>query len=377
LKFIHTSDWHIGRQFHHASLLEDQAFVLDQIIAHIESEQVDALVIAGDIYDRSVPPAAAISLLDQVLDKICNELSVPVILISGNHDGAQRLSFAAKQLQHSGLYILADIKQVTEPVVIAGSYFYAIPYHDPETVRDVYAVDVQTHDQAHNYLVDQIKQVKSPAVNNILISHCFIAGALESDSERSLSVGGAEQVAYQPLVEFDYVALGHLHSPQKKGHEHIRYSGSILKYSFSEHQQEKSISLVEMEPGGGFKSVKTLALTAKRDMRIIDGDIETILQAGKHDPKADDYLLVRLNDRQAILNPMAKLREVYPNVLHLEKPGMLTTGEQQMKRQMLKRGELEMFEDFFQQVSGQAMSEPQAAEIKRVINALNKAESTS
>ena len=151
-----------------------------------------------------------------MLDKICNELSVPVILISGNHDGAQRLSFAAKQLQRSGLYILADIKQVTEPVIIAGNYFYGIPYHDPETVRDVYAVDVQTHDQAHNYLVDQIKQVKSPAVNNILISHCFIAGALESDSERSLSVGGAEQVAYQPLVEFDYVALGHLHSPQKK-----------------------------------------------------------------------------------------------------------------------------------------------------------------
>ncbi|MEW5010998.1 MAG: exonuclease SbcCD subunit D [Cycloclasticus sp.] len=376
MKFIHTSDWHIGRQFHHASLLEDQAFVLGQIIAHIKSEQVDALVIAGDIYDRSVPPAAAISLLDQVLDKICNELSVPVILISGNHDGAQRLSFAAKQLQRSGLYILADIKQVTEPVIIAGNYFYGIPYHDPETVRDVYAVDVQTHDQAHNYLVDQIKQVKSPAVNNILISHCFIAGALESDSERSLSVGGAEQVAYQPLVEFDYVALGHLHSPQKKGHEHIRYSGSILKYSFSEHQQEKSISLVEMKADGGFKSVTTLALNARRDMRIIDGDIETILHAGKHDPKADDYLLIRLSDRQAILNPMAKLREVYPNVLHLEKPGMLTTGEQQMNREMLKRGELEMFEDFFQQVSGQAMSEPQAAEIKRVINALNKAEQT-
>ena len=163
---------------------------------------------------------------------------------------------------------------------------------------------------------------------------------------------------------------------KKKGHEHIRYSGSILKYSFSEHQQEKSISLVEMKADGGFKSVTTLALNARRDMRIIDGDIETILHAGKHDPKADDYLLIRLSDRQAILNPMAKLREVYPNVLHLEKPGMLTTGEQQMNREMLKRGELEMFEDFFQQVSGQAMSEPQAAEIKRVINALNKAEQT-
>jgi len=372
LKFIHTSDWHIGRQFHHVSLLEDQAYVLEQIIRYMDSEEVDALIISGDIYDRSVPPAAAISLLDNVLDKICNELKVPVIMISGNHDGAQRLAFAAKQLKQSGLHILADIKQVTDPVIIADNCFYAIPYHDPETVRDVYGADVQTYDQAHNFLVDKIKEVKSTSSNNVLLSHCFIAGSLESDSERHLSLGGADQVGYEPLAEFDYVALGHLHSPQHKGYPHIRYSGSILKYSFSEQHQKKSVCLVEMETAKGVKSIKELPLKSLRDMRVIEGEMDDILQQGAHDPHSDDYLLVRLTDKHAILNPMAKLREVYPNVLHLEKPGMLETGDQKTHRDRLKRGELEMFHDFFKQVSGEEMTDLQADEIKRVISGLNK-----
>ena len=374
MKFIHTSDWHIGRQFHHASLLEDQAHVLEQVVTYIETEQVNALVISGDIYDRSVPPAAAVSLLDAVLNKICNELNVPVIMIPGNHDGAQRLAFAAKQLKQSGLHILADIQQVKEPVTIDNNRFYAIPYHDPETVRDAYGADVHTYYQAHNFLVDKIKEVKSSSFNNILLSHCFISGGAESDSERPLSLGGADQVAYEPLVEFDYVALGHLHSPQYKGYPHIRYSGSLLKYSFSEQHQKKSVSLVEMEAGKGLKSIKHLPLRALRDMRIIEGEIDQIIQQGEKDPHSSDYLLVRLTDKHAILNPMAKLREVYPNVLHLEKPGMLETGEQKTHRDMLKRGELEMFHDFFKQVSGEQMNALQAEEIKRVITGLNKAE---
>jgi len=378
LKFIHTSDWHIGRQFHHASLLEDQAHVLKQIIAYIESENAEALIIAGDIYDRSVPPATAVSLLDEVLNEICHKLNVPVIMISGNHDGAQRLAFAAKQLRHAGLYILADIKDIAKPVIIKSrdgdTHFYALPYHDPERVRDAYDADVHSYDQAHNFLVDKIKAVKSSSVKNVLLSHCFIAGGLASDSERCLSLGGADQVGYEPLAEFDYVALGHLHSPQQKGYPHIRYSGSILKYSFSEQHQKKSVSLVELSASAGFKSVTTLALKPLRDMRIIDGDLEGILQRGTKDPHAEDYLLIRLTDRQAILNPMAKLREIYPNVLHLEKLNVLETGAQQAKRDALKRGEFEMFGDFFAQISGEKMTPQQAHEVQRVITALNKAE---
>ena len=376
MKFIHTSDWHIGRQFHNVSLLDDQRHVLEQIVGYIQSESVDALVIAGDIYDRSVPPAKAVELLDQFITRICSEMNTPVILIPGNHDGAERLRFGSRQLRSAGLHILGDLKRVTEPVLITAGEttvaFYGIPYNDPETVRNLFSADVTSYDDAHSYLVDQITSVMRNDLANVLISHCFLEGAQESDSERPLSIGGADRVSYKPCVNFDYVALGHLHSPQYKGEEFIRYSGSILKYSFSEEKHNKGVTLVEVNDQS--VTSRHLPLQPLRDMRIIEGELQTILEQGKVDPNNDDYLLVRLTDRHAILDPMGKLRAVYPNVLHLEKPGMLATGEQKMNKENLKRGELEMFRDFFVQITGQPVSEEQDAAIQGVINELNKQE---
>ncbi|MDH5425804.1 MAG: exonuclease SbcCD subunit D [Gammaproteobacteria bacterium] len=375
MKFIHTSDWHIGRQFHNVSLLEDQRHVLDQLLAYIENEAVDAVIIAGDIYDRSVPPATAVELLDEVLNKICSDLGVPVVLIPGNHDSAERLRFGSRQLRKGGLHVIGEMQQITEPVVISAAdcsvNFFGIPYNDPESVRNHFSVDVSSHDQAHAYLLEKITAAKSAEVPNVIISHCFIDGAEESDSERPLSIGGADRVSYKPFAVFDYVALGHLHSPQYKGEEHIRYCGSLLKYSFSEQNQKKGVTLVEMDTSG-LKSTTHLPLTPLRDMRIIEGELKAIIEQGKVDPHSDDYLLIRLTDRHAILDPMSKLREVYPNVLHLEKPGMLETGEQQMSREKLKRGELEMFRDFFEQISGQELSEEQDKAIQETLQAMHK-----
>ena len=376
MKFIHTSDWHIGRQFHNVSLLDDQRHVLEQIVGYIQSESVDALVIAGDIYDRSVPPAKAVELLDQFITRICSEMNTPVILIPGNHDGAERLRFGSRQLRSAGLHILGDLKRVTEPVLITAGEttvaFYGIPYNDPETVRNLFSADVTSYDDAHSYLVDEITTVMRNDLANVLISHCFLEGAQESESERPLSIGGADRVSYKPCVNFDYVALGHLHSPQYKGEEFIRYSGSILKYSFSEEKHNKGVTLVEVNDQS--VTSRHLPLQPLRDMRIIEGELQTILEQGKVDPNTDDYLLVRLTDRHAILDPMGKLRAVYPNVLHLEKPGMLATGEQKMNKENLQRGELEMFRDFFVQITGQPVSEEQDAAIQGVINELNKQE---
>ena len=375
MKFIHTADWHIGRQFHNVSLLDDQRHVLDQLVVYIEQEAVDALVIAGDIYDRSVPPSKAVELLDEFINKICSDMKVPIIMIPGNHDGAERLRFGSRQLSLAGLHILGDLSKVAEPVILSCETgevaFYGIPYNDPETVRNLFAEDVASYDEAHTYLVDQIKGAKSDDIPSVLISHCFLDGAEESESERPLSIGGADRVSYGPCTDFDYVALGHLHSPQYKGQEHIRYSGSILKYSFSEQNQKKGITLVEMDTKG-LVATKHLPLVPLRDMRIVEDGIETILEQGTVDPNADDYLLVRLTDRHAILDPMSKLRAVYPNVLHLEKPGMLETGEQQMKRETLKRGELEMFRDFFLQITGQTINEEQDEALQKAIIELNR-----
>ena len=370
MKILHTSDWHIGRQFHGISLLDDQRHVLDQIIEHIKNESVDAVIIAGDIYDRSVPPANAVSLLDEVLNTICSELGVPVVLIPGNHDGAERLRFGSKQLSQAGLHIIGELNQITQPVMLSKAgckvSFYGIPYNDPETVRNHFGADVSSHDEAHQFLVEQINTVKLDGAINVLISHCFIDGAEESDSERPLSIGGADRVGFQSVTGFDYVALGHLHNPQYKGEDHIRYSGSILKYSFSEQRQQKGVTLIEMH-STGLQSIKHLPLKPLRDMRILEGDLESLLEQGRFDPNNKDYLLIRLTDQTSILDPMGKLRQVYENVLHIEKTWLQESGGLQVNSARLKRGELEMFTDFFEQVSGIPLSEDQHEAIKTII----------
>ncbi|ENY8012737.1 exonuclease SbcCD subunit D [Vibrio fluvialis] len=378
MKFLHTSDWHLGRQFHNVSLLEDQRYVLKQLIDYLKNNAVDAVIVAGDVYDRSVPPTVAIELLDEVVSSICTDLNIPMIMIPGNHDGAKRLGFAAKQMKGAGLHIISDFEQMMTPVVLksdqAGDVaFYGMPYNDLEQVRHHYQNSVTTHDEAHQFLCECIKAQRDTSQRHVLISHCFVDGAMESDSERPLSIGGSDRVNHEHFADFDYVALGHLHQPQKKGEEHIRYSGSLMKYSFSEQHQKKGMTLVELNDAG-FVAAEHIPLSAPHDMRIIEGELDQLLEQGKTDPSAHDYLLVRLHDKHAILDPMEKLRKVYPNVLHLEKPGMLIGVDQEMGRARLARGELDMFRDFFLEAKQEPLSEQQESAMAEVIQSLKQAE---
>ena len=376
MKFIHTSDWHLGRQFHNVSLLDDQQAVLDQLIQYIEDNPVDAVVVAGDIYDRSVPPTIAIELLNKVVKRICGELNTPMILISGNHDGAERLGFGSEQMKNAGLHIISNFEDMLTPVVIetesAGQVaFYGMPYNDPEQVRFAYQEPVSTHDQAHKLLAEKITEQFQPEQRNVLVSHCFVDGAIESESERPLSIGGSDRVGHEHFLNFDYVALGHLHQPQKKGEEYIRYSGSLMKYSFGEQNQKKGFTLVEIDQNG-FVSAEHINLAAPHEMRIVEGELEQVIEQGKTDPKNEDYLLVRLMDKHAILNPMEKLRTVYPNVLHLEKPGMLIGVEQEMAQAKLARSEIDMFRDFFSEAQDGQLSQEQDQAISDIIKQLSQ-----
>ncbi|WP_411064813.1 exonuclease SbcCD subunit D [Vibrio rotiferianus] len=376
MKFIHTSDWHLGRQFHNVSLLDDQQAVLDQLIQYIENNPVDAVVVAGDIYDRSVPPTIAIELLNKVVKRICGELNTPMILISGNHDGAERLGFGSEQMKNAGLHIISNFEDMLTPVVIetesAGQVaFYGMPYNDPEQVRFAYQEPVSTHDQAHKLLAEKIAEQFQSEQRNVLVSHCFVDGAIESESERPLSIGGSDRVSHEHFLNFDYVALGHLHQPQKKGEEYIRYSGSLMKYSFGEQNQKKGFTLVEIDQNG-FVSAEHFNLTAPHEMRIVEGELEQVIEQGKTDPKNEDYLLVRLMDKHAILNPMEKLRTVYPNVLHLEKPGMLIGVEQEMAQAKLARSEIDMFRDFFSEAQDGQLSQEQDQAISDIIKQLSQ-----
>ncbi|MBU2896274.1 exonuclease SbcCD subunit D [Vibrio hepatarius] len=375
MKFLHTSDWHIGRQFHSVSLVEDQKAVLTQLIDYLTENSVDALVIAGDIYDRSVPPTTAIELMNSFVSQVCDELKLPIIIIPGNHDGAERLGFGSSQMKRAGLHILSSFEDMLRPVVIKSDIgevaFYGMPYNDPEMVRHYFKQSISTFDEAHCFLAGEIKSQFKPEQKNVLLSHCFVDGAIGSDSERPLSIGGSDRVSHEHFVDFDYVALGHLHQPQKKGQDYIRYSGSLMKYSFSEQYHKKGVTLVEFDECG-FKSATHVDLTAPRQMRIIEGELNNIIEQGKDDPNNQDYLLVRLMDTYAILNPMEKLRTVYPNVLHIEKPGILVGVEKELATAKLARSEVDMFRDFFQQTQSVHLSDEQDKAVAEIITQLSQ-----
>ncbi|VEE60523.1 Nuclease sbcCD subunit D [Shewanella putrefaciens] len=386
MRFIHTSDWHIGRQLHNQSLLEDQAYVLDQIVTLAEQHTVDAVIIAGDIYDRSIPPASAVALLDEVLNRLITELGLQVLMIAGNHDGHERLGFAAKQMAASGLHIIGPLQADLTPIRLSSpsgdAYFYSLPYAEPATVRQVFEADakglsVSSHEEAMAILLEQVRSHDSQGLPKVVVSHCFLDGGSESESERPLSIGGADKISPRLFSEFDYVALGHLHGPQYKGSEHVRYSGSILKYSFSEQHQHKSVTLVDVTAHTPAQ-IQLLPLTALRDVRIIEGELAHLLDLGKTDAKREDYLMVRLLDKHAILDAMGKLRSVYPNVLHLERTGLMA-GEQAvaLNRDHIKKGEMAMFRDFFSQVSGEELSDAQQAVMDEILTKLHRDEGDS
>jgi len=374
MRFLHTSDWHLGRQFYNVSLLEDQRHVLDQVVKFVAECHVDALVVAGDIYDRSVPPAAAVELLDQTVNRICQDLQVPMIMIAGNHDGPERLDFGARQLSEGRLHIVGSLWQQPQPIIIKNVAFYPLPYCDPPTVRNRHQVEVATHDQAMEYLLQLIREDNTGKYPCVPIAHCFLAGGEVSESERPLSLGGADQVSPGHFLEFAYVALGHLHGPQYRGAEHVRYSGSPLKYSFSEQLQKKSLTLVEFD-GSGPAIIEKIPLQPLRDMRVLEGSLEELLVAGMDDPHAEDYLLIRLTDTHAILDLMSKLRQVYPNLLHLERPGLMAQGENvAINRERLRKGEQAMFGDFYSQVTGDELTEQQRDIIKTSLELLHREE---
>lgn len=282
----------------------------------------------------------------------------------------------ARQLAEAGLHVAGPLRRELDPVIIDKGgvevAFYPIPYAEPSTVRQVFAVEVASHDEAQAFLLDQVRQHNGAERPCVVLGHCFLAGGEVSESERPLSIGGADQVSPEHFRDFAYAALGHLHGPQKRGAEHVRYSGSLLKYSFSEEHQRKGVTLVELDAAGSAQ-IEQIPLTPRHDMRTLEGSLGELLAAGASDPQRDDYLLVRLTDRHAILDVMSKLREVYPNVLHLERPGLMARGEAlQVGRERLKQGELAMFEDFFAQVAGQVLSDEQRKVVTEALDALHR-----
>ncbi|WP_182104361.1 exonuclease SbcCD subunit D [Niallia taxi] len=378
MKFIHTADWHLGKLVHGLYMTEDQRYMLNQFVELVKTEQPDAVIIAGDLYDRSIPPTDAVNLLDEILYTINVEMNIPVLAVSGNHDSAERLSFGSSWYKQNKFYLNGKIENSLTPINMNGVNFYLVPYCEPVTVREFLGdSSIVSHHDAMKAIVGKIEDKLSVNEPNILIGHSFVLGGKTSDSERVLSVGGSGCVGAELFAPFAYTALGHLHSPDAINHPTVKYSGSLMKYSFSEAKQRKSVSIIEVDEKGSF-SERYHSFTPKKDMRELEGYMDELLDPAFYNKqKIDDYLKVTILDEGAILDPIQKLRQVYPNVLHLErklenidKKKKTSIEEKDHKR----KTELDLFMSFYEEMTTADFTEEKRTIISNVIDKVRREE---
>ena len=361
MKFFHTADWHLGKLVQGVYMTEDQRHVLDQFIKAIIEEKPDAVVIAGDLYDRAVPPTEAVALLDEVLEKIVMELKTPVLAIGGNHDSPGRIHFGSNIMRANGLHMVGQMTKALEPVVLEDEFgevhFHLVPFADPSVVRHLYEDEsVSNHQDAMKRVVDGIRQKLSAEARHVLVGHAFVTPHGEtadntSDSERPLAIGGAEYVAAHLFEPFHYTALGHLHQAHHVLHETIRYAGSPLKYSISEERHQKGFFIVEMD-GDGQVTVEKKLLDARHDMRTVEGRLADLLTQ----PVNEDYVFVKLLDETPVLFPMEQVRTVFPNAMHVERKMTVQPSIGRGEKQAItgKQDDLTLFKSFYEAIKGEA-----------------------
>lgn len=370
MKLIHLSDLHIGKRLHEASLLEDQAYILDRIADIVRREAPDGVLIAGDVYDKAVPPAEAVCLLDDFLVKLTAS-GAAVLLISGNHDSPERLSFASRLLENSRLYIAPVYDGHVSPVTLEDANgpvdIWLLPFVKPVHLRHFFPEEaIESYTDA---LACAIRHMDlDPSRRSVLVTHQFVTGGVRCQSEE-VSVGGADNVDAAVFEPFDYVALGHLHGPQDVESPRVRYCGTPLKYSFSEAGQQKSVTVAELEKKGELR-VRTVPLAPLRDLKEIRGGYDTL--AGREFYQSFDrnvYLHAILTDEEDVPDAVGKLRSIYPNLLWLTYDNRRTrAGEADRDLGELEAlSPLELFARFYERQNGGGMSETQRACLSELI----------
>ncbi|WP_018780388.1 exonuclease SbcCD subunit D [Bacillus sp. 95MFCvi2.1] len=364
MKFFHTADWHLGKLVHGVYMTEDQRIVLDQFVQAVEEEKPDAVIIAGDLYDRAIPPTEAVDLLNDVLKKIVIDLQTPVIAVAGNHDSPDRIHFGSSLMKKQGLHIVGQFQFPYEPVVLHDKYgevhFHLTPYADPSIVRHVMKnEDIRSHDDAMRIFMNELSETMNQEARHVFVGHAFVTSSGEaeentSDAERPLSIGGAEYVNSHYFDKFHYTALGHLHQAHFVRNETIRYSGSPLAYSISEERHKKGYYIVELDETGQVEIEKCL-FTPRRQMRTVEAKIDDLLKY----PTSEDYVFVKLLDENPVLQPMEKIRSVYPNAMHVERSmqrrEFTETNEVTVSRH--KTDDLSLLKAFYREMKGSDLSE--------------------
>lgn len=379
MKIIHLSDLHLGKRLNEFSLIEDQKYILRQILSVIRSEAADAVIIAGDVYDKATPSSEAVNLFDDFLSTLHTE-KIPVLIISGNHDSAERLPFAGRILKDSRIYIAptyhGEVACVDLEDHCGSVHFWLLPFIKPVHVRAAHPdMEINSYNDAMRVVLEDLPLVAEE--RNVLVTHQFVSGAERSDSEE-LSVGGTDQVDLRLFDPFDYVALGHLHRPQTLGSDgKVRYCGSPLKYSFSEAAGNKSVTVVTLD-GSGNITIDLRPLVPIRDMVELKGSYEeiTALSFYRDTNYRDDYVHITLTDEDDIPDALGKLRSIYHNIMKLDYDNLRTrsmTGELPESPEMLSP--LELFRQFFAAQNGSDLSDEQESVIEELIENIWEAES--
>lgn len=371
MKLIHLSDLHLGKRVNEFPMLDDQIYILTEILGIIDDEQPDGVLIAGDVYDKSVPSVDAVNLFDDFLVRLA-ERKLPVFIISGNHDSSDRLAFANRLIESSGIHIAPAYSGHVEPLVLEDEYgpvnLYLLPFVKPVHVRKCFPEDnITTYDDAVRRAVREMRVDRSE--RNVLMTHQFVTGAARSDSEE-LSVGGTDNVDASAFDDFDYVALGHIHGPQNIGSERIRYCGTPMKYSFSELNHQKSVTVAELGEKGTL-TVRTVPLIPRRDMGEIRGTYEELTRLSFYEGTdyPDNYMHIILTDEEDVPDAVGRLRVVYKNLMKLDYDNARTRHTNQIEGdgRADQKPPFEVFSEFYQLQNNAPMSDQQAEYIRRLI----------
>ncbi len=370
MKLVHLSDLHIGKRVNEFSMLEDQKYILKKILGIIDNEKPDGIIIAGDVYDKSVPSAEAVQLLDDFVCEIA-ERKIPAFIISGNHDSPERLAFGGRLMDMSGIHI----SPVYNGTIICHKIFdehgsvniYMLPFIKPANVRRFFpGNEIESYTDAVKIAIDNMNINEKE--RNIIVTHQFVTGATRSESE-DISVGGSDNVDVSVFEKFDYVALGHIHGPQKIGSDTVRYCGTPLKYSFSEALHKKAVTVVELAEKGNVE-IRMVPLVPKRDMREIKGTYSEItLKENYEGSNVDDYVHIILTDEEDVIDAINKLRVIYPNIMHLSYENKRTKNNQSVgvAKNVEIKSPYDLFSEFYETQNNKPMSEAQSLFIKEMI----------
>ena len=378
MKLAHLSDLHIGKRVNEYSMLEDQAYILTRILNILDENKADGVIIAGDIYDKSVPSAEAVGLFDSFLVSLAKR-KLKTFLISGNHDSAERIAFGGRLMTGSGIYVSPVYDGNVTPITLEDEYgkvnIWLLPFIKPANVRSVFPEEkIETYTDAVAAAVTKMNPDFSQ--RNVIVTHQFITGSLKCESEE-LSVGGTDNVDAAVFRDFDYVALGHIHRPQNCTSEKIRYCGTPLKYSFSEVKDKKSVTFVELKEKGEVK-IGTVPLKPKREMHEIKGSYDELMLKSFYENTTyrEDYMHITLTDEQDIPDAVGKLRTVYRNLMKLDYDNQRTRNSKltQADRNPERKSPFELFSDFYYQQNGQKMSEEQQQFIKELLESIKEDE---